>query len=81
METLATFAATAVVFCAVPGPNVLYIVMRTLSEGRSAGVASVLGVATAGVVHVTLAAVGLSALLASSAELPTTWSASPERRT
>lgn len=66
-ETLLTFVAAAVVFCLVPGPNVIYIVTRTLSEGRRAGVASVLGVATAGVAHVVLAAFGLSALLASSA--------------
>lgn len=39
---------------------------RTLAEGRRAGLASVLGVATARVVHVALAAFGLSALLASS---------------
>lgn len=59
--------AAAVVFCLVPGPNVIYIVTRTVSEGRRAGISSVLGVATAGVMHVILAAFGLSALLASSA--------------
>lgn len=65
--TLLSFVATAVVFCVVPGPNVVYIVSRTLAEGRRAGVASVLGVNTASLVHVGLAALGLSALLASSA--------------
>ncbi len=66
-ETLLVFTAAAVAFCLVPGPNVIYIVTRTLSEGRRVGLGSVLGVATAGVVHVILAALGLSALLASSA--------------
>lgn len=69
--TFVSFVATAIVFCVVPGPNVLYIVPRTLAEGRRAGVASVLGVNTAslvhiGLVHIGLAALGLSALLASS---------------
>ena len=67
LETLAAFVATAIVFCLVPGPNVLYIVTRTLAEGRRAGLASVLGVWASGLVHVGLAAFGLSALLASSA--------------
>ena len=66
-ETLLAFVATAVVFCLVPGPNVIYIVTRTLAEGRQAGLASVIGVWAAGIVHVALAAFGLSALLASSA--------------
>ena len=66
-STLLSFTATAAVFCVVPGPNVLYIVSRSLAEGRRAGLASVAGVNTASVVHVALAAVGLSALLASSA--------------
>lgn len=66
-STLLSFVATAIVFCVVPGPNVLYIVSRALAEGRRVGLASVLGVNTASVVHIGLAALGLSALLASSA--------------
>jgi threonine/homoserine/homoserine lactone efflux protein len=46
---------------------VLYIVTRSVSQGRRAGLISVLGVHVGSVVHVTAAALGLSALLASSA--------------
>jgi threonine/homoserine/homoserine lactone efflux protein len=51
----------------VPGPNLIYIVTRSVDQGRRAGVASALGVETATLVHIAAAAVGLSAALASSA--------------
>lgn len=59
------FASLALVV--VPGPAVLYIVGRSIDQGRTAGFASAADVATGGLVHVTAAALGLSALLASSA--------------
>jgi threonine/homoserine/homoserine lactone efflux protein len=49
------------------GPAVLYIVARSVDQGRKAGLASSSGVATGGLIHVLAAALGLSALLASSA--------------
>jgi threonine/homoserine/homoserine lactone efflux protein len=51
----------------IPGPAVLYIVTRSIDQGRSAGVASVLGIHTGSLVHVAAAAAGLSALVVSSA--------------
>jgi threonine/homoserine/homoserine lactone efflux protein len=51
----------------VPGPNVLYIVTRSVHQGRSAGLVSALGVETATLIHVAAATLGLSAILASSA--------------
>jgi threonine/homoserine/homoserine lactone efflux protein len=65
--TLAVFALAALALAAVPGPAVLYIVARSLHQGRRAGVVSALGVAAGGAVHVTGAVAGVSALLASSA--------------
>ena len=65
--TLLLFAATAAALVAIPGPNIVYIVARSIDGGRRAGVASAHGVETATLVHVTAAAAGLSALLASSA--------------
>jgi threonine/homoserine/homoserine lactone efflux protein len=50
-----------------PGPAVLYIVTRSISQGRAAGVVSCLGVALGAVVHVVAAAFGVSAILAASA--------------
>ena len=66
-QTLVLFAAAALALIVVPGPAVLYIVAQSIDRGRRAGLVSALGVATGGLVHVTAAAVGLSALLVSSA--------------
>ncbi len=61
------FVASALVLLVVPGPAVLYIVARSMSQGRAAGFVSDLGIHSATLVHVAAAALGLSALLASSA--------------
>jgi threonine/homoserine/homoserine lactone efflux protein len=66
-HTLAIFAAAVVVFAVVPGPAVLYVVTRSLAQGRTAGVVSALAVASGNLVHVLAATFGLSAVLASSA--------------
>jgi threonine/homoserine/homoserine lactone efflux protein len=66
-STLAVFAAAALALAVVPGPAVTYVVARSVEHGRRAGLLSVLGVSTGGLVHVTAATAGLSALLASSA--------------
>lgn len=72
LDTIAVFAAASLLFAVVPGPAVIYIVTRSVDQGRAAGLASVLGIATGTLVHVPLAAVGLSALLVSSAVAFTT---------
>jgi threonine/homoserine/homoserine lactone efflux protein len=64
---LGLFLATAVILAVSPGPAVLYIVARSVSQGRAAGVASCAGVACGGLVHVLAATIGLSAILAASA--------------
>jgi threonine/homoserine/homoserine lactone efflux protein len=61
------FVGAALVLLLIPGPAVLYIVARSVVQGRLAGFVSDLGIHTATLVHVLAAAVGLSALLASSA--------------
>jgi threonine/homoserine/homoserine lactone efflux protein len=60
------FVAAAIVLNATPGQGVIYIVTRTIDQGRRAGLLSVLGVAVGAVIHSTAAALGLSALLLSS---------------
>jgi threonine/homoserine/homoserine lactone efflux protein len=67
LSTLGVFAAAVVVFAVVPGPAVFYIVTRSVSQGRRAGVVSAASIASGTLVHVVAATVGLSALLASSA--------------
>ncbi len=65
-QTLALFALAAVALIAIPGPNAIYIAARSLSQGRTIGIASALGVEAGTLVHIAAAAGGLSALLASS---------------
>jgi threonine/homoserine/homoserine lactone efflux protein len=64
---LAVFAVAALVLLVIPGPAVLYIVARSVSRGRLAGIVSMLGIQVGGLVHVAAAAAGLSALLVRSA--------------
>jgi threonine/homoserine/homoserine lactone efflux protein len=61
------FVVASVVLLLTPGPAVLYIVARSLQQGPAAGLVSVLGIHLGTIVHITAAAVGLSALLVSSA--------------
>jgi threonine/homoserine/homoserine lactone efflux protein len=61
------FVVASVVLLLTPGPAVLYIVARSVEQGRSAGLVSVLGIHLGTIVHITAAAIGLSALLVSSA--------------
>jgi threonine/homoserine/homoserine lactone efflux protein len=66
-EVFAAFAVASLALLIVPGPSVLYIVTRSMDQGRAAGLVSVLGIHTGSIVHVAAAAFGLSAILASSA--------------
>jgi threonine/homoserine/homoserine lactone efflux protein len=66
-SSLGLFVAAALVLLLTPGPAVLYIVTRSLDQGRRAGLVSVLGVHAGTLVHVAAAAAGLSAVLAASA--------------
>ena len=67
VHTLLLFAAASAALIAIPGPSVLYIVARGVDQGRRAGMISMLGIECGGLVHTAAAAVGLSALIASSA--------------
>jgi threonine/homoserine/homoserine lactone efflux protein len=60
------FIATAIVLIITPGQDTFFILGRSLSGGRSAGIAAAMGVSTGTVIHTELAALGLSALLATS---------------
>ena len=60
------FLLASLVLAATPGPGVLYIVTRTLAQGRRAGLASVLGVAAGNLGNAMGASMGLAALFAMS---------------
>ncbi|MEM7203354.1 MAG: LysE family translocator [Planctomycetota bacterium] len=61
------FMTAALIVLVIPGPGVVYIVARSVSQGSRAGLVSALGLSTGAMVHVLAAAVGLSALLLASA--------------
>ncbi|HET7843811.1 MAG TPA: LysE family translocator [Xanthomonadales bacterium] len=63
LESLAAFVVAGIVLNLVPGPDVLYIVGRSLAQGRAAGIVSCLGIAAGCLVHVAAATLGLSALM------------------
>lgn len=66
LDMILAFAAATIVLVAVPGPNLVYIVTRSVSQGRRAGLVSALGVETGTLIHVLAATLGLSALVAAS---------------
>lgn len=66
-HTLILYLGAALVLVLIPGPGVLYIVARSVDQGRRAGLLSVGGVAAGNLVQVFWAALGLSAVVASSA--------------
>jgi threonine/homoserine/homoserine lactone efflux protein len=67
LPTLSLFLLTALGLLLIPGPSVLYVVTRSVEQGRRAGLASVLGIELASLVHTAAAALGLSAVLLTSA--------------
>ena len=65
--TWGLFVVASLVLLLTPGPAVLFIVARSVEQGRMAGLISVLGIHLGTIVHICAAAVGLSALVLSSA--------------
>jgi threonine/homoserine/homoserine lactone efflux protein len=59
---LILFSGAALVMVITPGPNMIYLISRSISQGRQAGVISLFGVVTGFVVHMFAAAIGLTAL-------------------
>ncbi len=65
-SSLLLFISATLVLLITPGPAVLYIIARSIDQGRSAGIVSVLGTNVGILAHVAAAALGISALLVSS---------------
>jgi threonine/homoserine/homoserine lactone efflux protein len=66
-SSLLLFITGAAILLVIPGPAVTYVVSRSIAHGRAAGLVSVMGIVTGTLCHVIAAALGISALLASSA--------------
>ncbi len=67
IHDFALFVTTGILLNLTPGPDTLYILGRSVAHGRRAGVASALGITVGSVFHTCAAALGLSAVLATSA--------------
>src|SRR5213078_3739018 len=67
IHDFALFITTGVLLNLTPGPDTLYILGRSVAHGRRAGVASALGISVGSIFHTCAAALGLSAVLATSA--------------
>ncbi|MBO6755403.1 MAG: LysE family translocator [Roseibium sp.] len=66
ITTLLAFTAAAIVLIVTPGPDMTLLIGKTLTQGRKAGLASVVGASTGILIHSALAAFGVSVLLAAS---------------
>lgn len=62
------FVTACLMLNVYPGPDTMYIIGRSVSQGRMAGVAAVLGITSGGMVHGLLGCFGLSAILAVSSK-------------
>jgi threonine/homoserine/homoserine lactone efflux protein len=67
IHDFALFITTGILLNLTPGPDTLYILGRSVAQGRRAGVASALGISVGSIFHTGAAALGLSAVLATSA--------------
>jgi RhtB (resistance to homoserine/threonine) family protein len=67
IHDFALFITAGILLNLTPGPDTLYILGRSIAQGREAGVASALGISAGSIFHTFAAALGLSAILATSA--------------
>lgn len=66
-STISAFAAASVVLLLIPGPAVLYTLNRSIADGRRVGLAAVAGLEIGDLLQASAAALGLSAVIATSA--------------
>ena len=62
-----TFGVAAILLSLSPGPDMAFILGQVAKGGRRAGFAAMFGIWTGTMIHVAMAAIGLSAVLATSA--------------
>jgi threonine/homoserine/homoserine lactone efflux protein len=67
IHDFALFLAAAILLNLTPGPDTAYIVARSIAQGREAGIAAALGISVGTILHTCAAALGFSAILATSA--------------
>lgn len=64
LKSIGVFMFASLALNLTPGPDMLYVIARSTSEGRLAGIVSALGIGAGTLVHIAALALGLSALLA-----------------
>ncbi len=69
LSTILAFGAATIALLFIPGPAVIYILNRSISDGRNVGLAAVGGLEIGDAIQALFAALGLSAVLATSASL------------
>ncbi len=67
LGSIVTFAIASVTLLLIPGPAVIYILNRSVADGREVGLSAVAGLELGNLVHAVAASAGLSAVLATSA--------------
>jgi threonine/homoserine/homoserine lactone efflux protein len=63
---LPTFIVAGLLFILTPGADTMYILGRSIAQGKKAGIYSVLGIVTGTIIHITFVAFGLSLIVAKS---------------
>ena len=67
LDSIVAFAIASLALLVIPGPAVLYVINRSIADGRSIALAGVAGLELGNFVHVIAATIGLSAVIAASA--------------
>jgi threonine/homoserine/homoserine lactone efflux protein len=67
LDSIVAFAIASLALLVIPGPAVLYVINRSIADGRSTALAAVAGLEVGNFMHVVAATLGLSAVIAASA--------------
>lgn len=67
LDQIILFATTSMLLAATPGPDIIYVITRGLTQGRNAGMAAAAGFSLGNIAHTAFAILGLSAVIKSSA--------------
>ncbi|MFP3916764.1 LysE family translocator [Lysinibacillus telephonicus] len=63
---LPAFILAAFIICVAPGPDMAFVISRSISQGRKHGIATAIGIQIGTIIHILLAVLGLSAILMTS---------------
>lgn len=66
-DQIIIFASTAILLAAAPGPDVLYVITRGITQGRASALAAAAGFSLGNIIHTAFAIIGVSAVIKASA--------------